>query len=162
MCSFSGVRLQLWNIQHNLLTMESKQYLFVHGSLSCGKQWVVMDACCSYLVMRQMNGRVFWINCGKCKQLEHILQQLERLAIKANINEPPPITSKDIRSKIMILNQNMRASFDKNVLNNSLIVLIDVQNADTLRAFDLNCKTIITTRNKKVGSDDLSVLLFER
>lgn len=131
--------------------MDSRQYLVVHGSLSCGKQWVVMDACCSYLVMHHMNGKIFWINCSKCKQLEHILQLLERLAIKANIFEPITITSKDIRNKIAILNQNMRASFDKNLLNNSLIVLIDVHNSEILRGFDLNCKTIVTTRNKRVS-----------
>lgn len=131
--------------------MNSKQYIFVHGNLSCGKQWVVMDACCSYSIMHQMDGGIFWINCSKCKQIEQILEQLERLAIKAKIHEPTTISSKDILSKIMILNQNMRASFDKNSLNNSLIVLIDVQNSETLKAFDLNCKMIVTTRNKRVS-----------
>lgn len=135
-----------------MLSLERHQYLVVLGSLSCGKQWITMDACCSYEVMRKMHGKIFWINCSKCKTPAKILQQLERLAILTNQVDHTMMTNyKDIQNKIVMLNEKLRHVFEKHsVLQDSLVVLIDVQNHDTLKAFDLNCKVLITTRDKRV------------
>lgn len=139
-------------MRQKLLSLERHQYLVVLGSLSFGKQWIVMDACCTYEVMHKMQGKIFWINCSKCKVPEKILQQLERLAILANQIDHTTMTNyKDIQNKIVMLNEKLRHVFLKNhMLRDSLVVLIDVQNHDTLKAFDLNCKVLITTRNKRV------------
>lgn len=139
-------------MRQKLLSLERHQYLVVRGSLSFGKQWIVMDACCSYEVMHKMCGKIFWINCSKCKAPEKILQQLERLAILTNQIDHTMMTNyKDIQNKIVMLNEKLRHVFEKNtVLQNSLVILVDVQNHETLKAFDLNCKVLITTRNKRV------------
>lgn len=143
--------MQLWDLRQNLLTLERHQYLVVLGSLSFGKQWLVMDACCSYEVMHRMRGKIFWVNCSKCKTPEKILQQLIKLAIRT-IGHTMNTNYKDIQNKIVMLNETLRHVFEKNaVLQDCLIVLIDVQNHDTLKAFDLNCKVLITTRNKRVS-----------
>lgn len=68
---------QLWDIKQQLLALERHEYLVVHGKLSFGKRWIVMDACCNYSVMHQMNGNIFWLDCSKCKTPEMILQKLE-------------------------------------------------------------------------------------
>lgn len=80
------------------------------------------------------------------------MQQLEKLAILTNQIDHTMMTNyKDIQNKIVMLNEKLRHVFEKNaVLQNSLVVLIDVQNHDTLKAFDLDCKVLITTRNKRV------------
>lgn len=140
-------------MRQQLLSLERHQYLVVLGSLSSGKQWIVMDACCSYEVMHKMRGKIFWINCSKCKTPDKILQQLERLAILTNQIDHTTMTNyKDIQNKIVMLNEKLRQVLEKNdVLQDSLVVLIGVQNHETLKAFDLNCKVLITTRNKRVS-----------
>lgn len=135
------------------MKLERFEHLVVHGSLSQGKRWIVMDALCSYLVMRQTGGVVFWINCGKCKCSKSILELLEKLYI---LSQPyhhvtlAPSNYNDINNKILSYTQAFQRIFDKGDLKDCLIVLIDVQNCDTLKAFDINCKRLITTRNKKV------------
>lgn len=115
-----------------------------------------MDACCSYEVMHKMGGKIFWINCSKCKTPEKILQTLERLAVLTNQMDYTDVVMtnyKDIQNKIVMLTENLRRVFDKqSTLQNSLIVLVDVQSHDTVKAFDLHCKVLITTRNKRVSS----------
>lgn len=133
------------------MTLSQHEYLVVHGSLAFGKRWVAMDACCNYRVMNEMCGQIFWINCSKCKTPEAIFQSLEALATIAMADDYTITNNKDINNKIVQLTQELRRSFQKNHLFNSLIVLIDVQTYDTIKAFDLNCKTMVTTGNKWVS-----------
>lgn len=123
----------------------------VHGKLSFGKRWIVMDACCNYSVMHQMNGNIFWLDCSKCKTPELILQKLEGLGILAAQHELTLTNYSDISNKILMLTESLRNLFEKYQLRDCLIVLVNVQNYETIRAFDLNCKILITTRNKKVS-----------
>lgn len=136
----------------------------VHGKLSFGKRWIVMDACCNYSAMHQMQGRIFWLSCSKCRTAELILQKLEQLAILATPQDLTTLTNyKDINNKTVMLTETLRNCFAKSALRDCLIVLVDVQNYDTIRAFDLNCKILITTRNKKVNISNFlhsSILFF--
>lgn len=103
--------------------------------------------------MNRTGGNIFWINCSKCKTPECILMQLEKLFIKSQPNHEmvfTPSNYKDINNKILNYTESLRRIFEKGTLKDSLLVLIDVQNMETIRAFDLNCRTLITTRDKKV------------
>lgn len=146
--------LQLWKIRQKVLALNRlNQYMVVHGSLSQGKRWIVMDALCSYQIMNRTGGNIFWINCSKCKTNETILMQLERLFIKSQpVHERviTPSNYNDINNKILNYTESLRQIFEKGALRDCLLVLIDVQSYETIRAFDLNCKTLITTRDKKV------------
>lgn len=110
-----------------------------------------MDACCNYTTMHQMNGKVFWVNCSKCKTPETIYQELEAFAIVAGLGDVGSSNHKLISSKIINLNQELRHLFHKSYMYNCLIVLIDVQHPDTLKAFDLNCKVLLTSNSKRVS-----------
>lgn len=112
-----------------------------------------MDAVCSYRVMNRMKGNIFWINCSKCKTPEHLLQQLEKLYIISQPNHEVTVTPsnyKDVKNKILNYTESLKQIFEKGTLSDCLLILIDVQDYKTVRAFDLNCRTLITTRDKKV------------
>lgn len=111
-----------------------------------------MDACCNYSVMHRMGGKIFWVNCSNCKTPETIYQELESLAIIAMNGDVTLSNHKDINSKIISLNQELRRSFKKSYMQNCLIVLINVHTYEALKAFDLNCKVMVTTGNKWVSS----------
>lgn len=120
-----------------------------------------MDALCSYQVMQRMRGNIFWINCGKCRtskandESEMVLQQLERLYIKSEPNHaihPTRSSYSGIKQKALNYTETLKRIFEKGDLSDCLIVLIDVQDYETVRAFDLNCRTIITTRDKTVST----------
>lgn len=167
--------MQLWEIRRKALLLNRQQCLVVHGSLSQGKQWIVMDALCSYQVMHRMRGNIFWVNCGKCQtsrsndESEMVLQQLERLYIKSEPHHaihPPRSSYSGIKPKALNYTETLKRIFEKGDLSDCLIVLIDVQDYETVRAFDLNCRTIITTRDKGVSNtvdiDRLLSRLFQR
>lgn len=118
-----------------------------------------MDACCNYSVMHQMGGNIFWVNCSKCMTPEAILQNLEKLAILAR-HDYTITNHKDINSKILMLTESLRASFAKNYMEDCLIVLVDVQSYETLKAFDLSCKVLVTTRNKRVCYFEINCFFF--
>lgn len=56
----------------------------------------------------------------------------------------------DIGNKIFLMRQRLKEMFSDEKYKHSLIVLVHVQNSDILKAFNLNCKIMITTRNKEV------------
>lgn len=56
----------------------------------------------------------------------------------------------DIGNKIYFMNQRLREILGTNEYKDCLIVLANVQNEATIKAFNLQCKIMITTRNKEV------------
>lgn len=153
---------QLWDIKQRLLSLERHEYLVVHGRTSFGKRWIVMDACCNYSVMHQMNGNIFWLDCSKCKTPEAILQQLESLGILATSHEFTLTNYNDINNKILMLTETLRNVFEKHQYKDCLIVLVNVQNYETIRAFDINSKILITTKDKKVSISCVFIFVFNK
>lgn len=80
-----------------------------------------------------------------------ILQLMEKLAILSNNRDHTVTNYKDINNKIIMQKENLRQGFEKSYLRDCLIVLIDVQNYETISAFNINCKVLITTRDKRVS-----------
>lgn len=112
--------------------------------------------------MCRMRGNIFWIYCGKCSKTndesEVVLQQLEKLYIKsARHHDIHPTLSgySGIKQKALTYTEILKQIFEKGDLRDCLIVLLDVQDYETVRAFDLNCRTIITTRDKTVSVIEL-------
>lgn len=56
----------------------------------------------------------------------------------------------DTKYNIDCLKRNLRDNFESKTYKNSLLVLIGVQNEKTLRAFELNCKIMLTTRHRNI------------
>lgn len=56
----------------------------------------------------------------------------------------------DIGNKIFAMRKRLKEMLNDDKFKNCLIVLGHVQNRDILKAFNLNCKIMITTRNKEV------------
>lgn len=146
---------QLWDIQRKLITLNRGEYLIVHGNLLFGKRWLALDACNNYLIMEKMNFNIFWLNVSKCVNDEMILEKLQRLYLQLNLGTDDiaiRLTNyEDIGNKIYFMNQRLREILDKTDYKNCLIVLANVQNEATIKAFNLHCKIMITTRNKEVS-----------
>lgn len=56
----------------------------------------------------------------------------------------------DTENKIFVLKQRLRELLEQDEYRRCLIILANVQHPFVIKAFDLNVKILITTRNKKV------------
>lgn len=52
------------------------EYLVIQGNLVFGKQWLAIDACSNYEIMKRMDFNIFLINVSKCKTKEAVLESL--------------------------------------------------------------------------------------
>lgn len=52
------------------------EYLVIQGNLVFGKQWLAIDSCSNYEIMKCMDMNIFLINVGKCKTKEAVLESL--------------------------------------------------------------------------------------
>lgn len=123
------------------------QCLILNGSLQYGKKWLAIDACSNYHVMSAM-GNVFYINLSNCHTQEAILEQMVLLfsMIAPADQSLPPSYDENITNKIALLKPILIELLRK--IPNCLLILSSVPTQMALDAFRLQCKIMLTTRNK--------------
>ncbi|KAL7033985.1 hypothetical protein ACKWTF_007806 [Chironomus riparius] len=150
----------LWEIQKGLKELKRGNYLILFGKLGFGKRWLAVDACRDYSVISKMNFKIYWLNVSKCNTLESILDKLHRLKVLMNVDDLDikynPYSG-NTKNEIIHMRTHLRRILDNKEYSDALIVLTDVQDENIVKAFDLNCKMLITTRHMEklevIGSD---------
>lgn len=129
------------------------QCLIVNGNLQFGKKWMAIDACSTYEVMQTMGTNVFYINLNRCRTKEAILEQMVLLySMVAPPDRPlPPSYDDNITNKIVVLKQLLIALLK--LLDGCLLILCNVLSPEVLDAFRLQCKIMVTTRNKAIQDE---------
>lgn len=102
-----------------------------------------------------MSNKVYWINVSNCETEDMIYEKLLKLKIMMNNEDPgykiQTLEVECITHKIECLRLDLR----KNISENALIILCGVSNKRVLKAFDLGCKTLVTTKNSELFGDIL-------
>ncbi|KAH8384633.1 hypothetical protein KR093_003777, partial [Drosophila rubida] len=136
-------------LQKALLELRPSRNVAVHGVLGAGKQWLVLDVCSSYEVQRRMDFKIFWLNVYDCRSPETRLEKLQsflyQIAPSQRINCDQNVAVHTERVKA-----ELRHILKDKPFKNCLLVLRNVPNKDTWKAFNLGCKTLLTTRHKSV------------
>ncbi|KAL9925573.1 death-associated APAF1-related killer [Glossina fuscipes fuscipes] len=122
------------------------------GELGSGKKWLALDVCSEFTVLQAMNFKIFHIDTKYCDSPDEDLHALNTLMLKLNPNHHFTLEGPSkISYKILHLQERLRELLKAKQFLNCLLVLTNVQNIKTLEAFNLGCKRLIITRNKKVS-----------
>lgn len=101
-----------------------------------------------------MGFKIYWLNVSKCNTPETILEKLIRLKIilqteDSEIKPPNSNFTSNTKNEIVNVKKYLRKVLESHH-KDCLLVLTDVRNRETLIAFDLHCKIMLTTRNVEI------------
>lgn len=136
-------------LQKALLELRPSRNVAVEGVLGSGKQWLVLDVCSSYDVQRKMDFKIFWLNVRDCRSPENQLELLQSLlhqiapSLRINFDQSVAVQIERVKAEL-------RHLLKDKPYKNCLLVLRNVQNKETWKAFNLGCKILLTTRHKSV------------
>lgn len=148
----------IWLIQKELRTLNPGEYVIIQGKIGFGKRWLACDACVDFHIMQKMEFKIYWLNVRKCTTPENIFGKLNQLRLMLNLDEVDfrPLSYDSLENQIFSLNKAINKTLESPKFRNCLIVLSDVQDSKTLKAFEFKCKILVTTSFKGV-SDNISV-----
>ncbi|KAL7737204.1 hypothetical protein ACLKA6_005392 [Drosophila palustris] len=136
-------------LQKALLELRPSRNVAVEGVLGAGKQWLVLDVCSSFAVQRKMDFKIFWLNVRDCRSPENQLQLLQSFlhqiapSLRINFDQSVAVHIERVKAEL-------RHILKDKPFKNCLLVLRNVQNKETWKAFNLGCKILLTTRHKSV------------
>ncbi|XP_022226249.2 uncharacterized protein LOC111076673 [Drosophila obscura] len=135
-----------------LLELRPAKNVLVDGPLGSGKQWLVLDVCCSYKVQQKMDFKIFWLNVKNCNSPEADLEMLLTLLhqIEPNWSGRCDSGTWNIMQRIDSVKVELRRLLKSKPYENCLLVLRNVQSVRTWKAFNVGCKILLTTRYKCV------------
>lgn len=110
------------------------------------------DACRDYGVVYKMDFKIYWLNVSKCTSFEAILDKLHRLKVLLQADDLDikyNAYSGNPKNESIHVKSHLRKVLERPEYKNCLIVLTDVQDDRVVKAFDLNCKMLITTCHKE-------------
>lgn len=131
--------------------------------------FIFRDACRDFSVISRMNFKIYWLNVSKCNTLELILDKLHRLKVLLNVDDLDikynPYTG-STKNEIIHMKEHLRRVLENEAYKDCLIVLTDVKDENIVKAFDLNCKMLMTTRHKEklefISSDRRDVIEIDK
>lgn len=99
-----------------------------------------------------MDFKIYWLNVSKCTTYELILDKLHRLKVLLQADDLDikyNAYSGNSKNESIHVKSHLRKVLERPEYKNCLIVLTDVQDDRVVKAFDLNCKMLLTTCHRE-------------
>lgn len=155
----------LWDVQRAVKALQPGHYLILKSKVGFGKKWIAKDACANYNVFSVMKNDVFWINLNNCDNDEAIYEKQLKLRLMLNNDDfdykVQTVDTEHTEHKVDNLKRLLRNILTK-YHKNCLLILCGVSTHNVLKAFDLGCKTLVTTKNMEIFYDNISEQLFKK
>ncbi|KAJ8921737.1 hypothetical protein NQ315_010647 [Exocentrus adspersus] len=136
------------DLKSKLLALQWDQKLVIYGMMGYGKSCLVNEVLNDQNIRKCFDNLIFWINLGEHHCTETILKPLWRLYTTASCIVHNKISH--CPDDVQILKDLLTELFLDQRLRNALLILDDACNEKVLPYFDIKCKTVITTQNKKI------------
>ncbi|XP_063709828.1 uncharacterized protein LOC134838265 [Culicoides brevitarsis] len=151
----------LWDVQQAVKALKPEHYLILKSKVGFGKKWIAKDSCANYSVFSVMQNDVFWINLNNCDNDEAIYEKLLKLRLMLNNNDidykVQSVDTEHTEHKVDNLKRQLRDILTK-YHKHCLLILCGVATIKVLKAFDLGCKTLVTTKNMEIFFETKSSL----
>uniref|UniRef100_A0A6I8NPN5 Apoptotic protease-activating factor 1 n=1 Tax=Ornithorhynchus anatinus TaxID=9258 RepID=A0A6I8NPN5_ORNAN len=134
-------------IQQKLYRLNDEPgWVTVYGMAGCGKSVLAAEALRDHrLLVDCFPGGVHWISIGK-QDKAGLLMKLQNLCMRfdqgSNFSQRPPLNIEEAKDRLRVL---MLRKYPR-----SLLILDDVWDSWVLKAFDIQCQVLLTSRDKSV------------
>ncbi|XP_018564159.1 apoptotic protease-activating factor 1 isoform X2 [Anoplophora glabripennis] len=136
------------DLKSKLLGLQWDKKVVVHGMMGYGKSCLVNEVLNDPTVRKRFDNLLFWINLGEHHSVETILKPLWRLyATASGIVDNRIFHCPD---DVQNLRNLLKTLFFDSRLKGALLILDDACSDEVLSYFNIGCKTVITTQNKKI------------
>ncbi len=135
--------LQLNHIRQCLRQMVMGQFIVLHGMAGTGKSVLAAEAVRDVdLMVNTFNSNIYWLTIGQTDK-DTLLTRMQALCERLDYTGVPPLSVDQASERLRRLMSDPRRK-------NSLLILDDVWRGEVVRAFDLGCKVLLTTRDATV------------
>ncbi|XP_063783920.1 apoptotic protease-activating factor 1 isoform X2 [Pseudophryne corroboree] len=135
------------DIQENLYSlMNESGWVTVYGMAGCGKSVLAAEALRDHCILKDcFPGGVHWLSVGK-QDKAGLLMKLQNLCTRLDqdckYSQRPPLNIEEARDRLRLL---IFRTYPR-----CLLILDDVWDSWVLKAFDIQCRVLITTRDRSV------------
>ncbi|XP_066447490.1 apoptotic protease-activating factor 1 isoform X1 [Eleutherodactylus coqui] len=131
-------------------------WVVVYGMAGCGKSVLAAEALRDHSVLKEcFPGGVHWLSVGK-QDRAGLLMKLQNLCTRLDqdckYSQRPPLNIEEARDRLRLL---IMHSFPR-----CLLILDDVWDSWLLKAFDIQCRVLITSRDRSVVDTVSGIKLF--
>ncbi|KAI2665386.1 Apoptotic protease-activating factor 1 [Labeo rohita] len=133
-------------------------WVTVFGMAGSGKSVMAAEAVRDHALIKEcFPGGVHWLSVGQCERAD-LLVRMQSLCFcleqgqSSDTSQRPPCSVEEAKERLRFL---MLRRFPR-----SLLILDDVWDSSTLRSFDIQCRVLLTTRNRGLA-DSVSGARFE-
>ncbi|XP_016390353.1 apoptotic protease-activating factor 1 isoform X2 [Sinocyclocheilus rhinocerous] len=146
------IRERLYRLQN------TPGWVTVFGMAGSGKSVIAAEAVRDHALIKEcFPGGVHWLSVGQCERAD-LLVRMQSLCFRleqgqsSEASQRPPCSVEEAKERLRFL---MLRRFPR-----SLLILDDVWDSSTLRSFDIQCRVLLTTRNRGLA-DSVSGTSFE-
>uniref|UniRef100_A0A671L410 CARD domain-containing protein n=1 Tax=Sinocyclocheilus anshuiensis TaxID=1608454 RepID=A0A671L410_9TELE len=146
------IREKLYRLQN------TPGWVTVFGMAGSGKSVIAAEAIRDHALIKEcFPGGVHWLSVGQCERAD-LLVRMQSLCFRleqgqsSEASQRPPCSVEEAKERLRFL---MLRRFPR-----SLLILDDVWDSSTLRSFDIQCRVLLTTRNRGLA-DSVSGEYFE-
>uniref|UniRef100_A0A8C1H4I6 Apoptotic protease-activating factor 1 n=1 Tax=Cyprinus carpio carpio TaxID=630221 RepID=A0A8C1H4I6_CYPCA len=133
-------------------------WVTVFGMAGSGKSVMAAEAVRDHALIKEcFPGGVHWLSVGQCERAD-LLVRMQSLCFRleqgqsSDTSQRPPCSVEEAKERLRFL---MHRRFPR-----SLLILDDVWDSFALRSFDIQCRVLLTTRNRSLA-DSVSGEKFE-
>ncbi|KAM4037968.1 apoptotic protease-activating factor 1 [Anomaloglossus baeobatrachus] len=145
------------NIQDNLYRLINESgWIIVYGMAGCGKSVLAAEALRDHTILKDcFPGGVHWLSVGK-QDKAGLLMKLQNLCTRLDqdckYSQRPPLNVEEARDRLRML---IMHSYPR-----CLLILDDIWDSWVLKSFDIQCRVLITSRDRSVSDTVSGIKLF--